>query len=230
MPETPFPVMLFAAGFGTRMGALTKDTPKPMVKVAGRPMIDHALGLIETAQTGRVVANLHYKPDALRSHLEGRNVTCILETPDILDTGGGLRNALPTLGATTVITMNSDAFWAGPNPLPLLMAAWQPEVMDALLMCVPSDRAVGRNGPDDFAADPAGRLQRGSGLVYGGLQIIKTDLMSQMPPGAFSLNRLWDVMLRQDRLFGTSYPGHWCDVGHPEGITLAEDLLAGRHV
>lgn len=230
MPETPLPVMLFAAGFGTRMKDLTKDTPKPMVKVAGAPMINHALGLIETAQTGPVVANLHYKPEALRSHLETRNVTCITETPDILDTGGGLRNALPSLGSSTVITMNSDAFWSGPNPLSLLMEAWQPAVMDALLMCVPSAQTVGRKEPDDFGIDTSGRLSRGDGLVYGGLQIIKTDLMPQMPPGAFSLNRMWDVMLGQERMFGVQYPGRWCDVGHPDGIALAEDLLAGRHV
>lgn len=230
MPDNPFPVMLFAAGFGTRMGALTTDMPKPMVKVAGAPMIDHALGLVTKTGVGPVVANLHYKPDLLQSHLENQGVTCVLETPDILDTGGGLRNALPALGPGPVITMNSDAFWSGPNPLPQLLQAWNPDGMDALLMCVPPDRAIGRKGPDDFAADSAGRLTRGAGLVYGGLQIIKTDLLADMKPGAFSLNLLWDVMLDQRRLFGLHYPGQWCDVGHPDGITLAENMLARADV
>ena len=92
-------------------------------------------------------------------------------------------------------------------------------------MCVPRARAIGRTGPDDFDIDDAGRLTRGSGLVYGGGQIIKTDLLADMKPGAFSLNLLWDVMLGEGRLFGTVYPGTWCDVGHPEGITLAEEML-----
>lgn len=230
MPDNAFPVMLFAAGFGTRMKALTKDIPKPMIKVAGRPMIDHALGLARDAGVGPLVANLHYKPDVLRTYLEGRGVTCILEAPDILETGGGLHNALPVLGPDPVITMNTDAFWSGPNPLPMLMQAWQPGDMDALLMCVPSLRAIGREGPDDFTSDTDGRLTRGTGQVYGGVQIIKTDLLAQMEGGAFSLNRLWDQMLNKERLFGVTYPGYWCDVGHPEGIPLAESLLERQDV
>ncbi|WP_370399655.1 nucleotidyltransferase family protein [Sulfitobacter sp. JB4-11] len=230
MADNPFPVMLFAAGFGTRMKALTQDKPKPMIEVAGRPMIDHALGLAEQAGATRLVANLHYRPDDLRRHLEPRGVVCVIETPDILETGGGLRNALPTLGAGPVMTMNTDAIWAGPNPLTLLQAAWRPDEMDALLMGISPANAVGHQGDGDFTRDADGLLRRGPGLIYGGVQIIKTDLLAQIDARAFSLNLLWDRMLAASRLHGLEYPGRWCDVGHPDGIGMAERLLEGEDV
>lgn len=222
--------MMFAAGFGTRMKHLTKDQPKPMIMVAGKPLIDHALDIARVANCDTVVANLHYKPEVLVRHLSDRNVLTILEHPRILETGGGLRNALPLLGPGPVYAMNTDAIWSGPNPLSLLAAAWQPEKMDALLMCVPTDRAVGHNGKGDFILSPDGTLCRGPGVIYGGVQIIKTNRLEEIKEDAFSLNLLWDKMLNDQRLFGLSYPGQWCDVGHPEGITLAENMLASAHV
>lgn len=222
--------MLFAAGFGTRMGALTAEQPKPMVPVAGRPLIDHALDLIEPLALPRVVVNLHYRPEPLRAHLNGRGVAFSLETPDILDTGGGLRQALPLLGDGPVFTMNTDAIWQGPNPLDLLSRAWDPARMDALLICVPRENAIGHAGAGDFLLDADGRLSRGPGHVYGGVQIVKTDGLADIPQRAFSLNLLWNRMAEAGRLFGLAYPGHWCDVGHPEGIALAERLLEARDV
>lgn len=222
--------MMFAAGFGTRMKHLTKDQPKPMVKVAGKPLIDHALGIAYAVNCDTVVANLHYKPDVLIRHLSDKNVQTILEQPHILETGGGLRNALPLLGTGPVFTMNTDAIWVGPNALSLLLEAWQPERMDALLMCIPTDHAIGHSGEGDFTLASDGQLGRGPGVIYSGAQIIKTDRLAQIKEDAFSLNLLWDDMLKDQRLFGLSYPGQWCDVGHPEGIALAEDMLANAHV
>ena len=126
--------MLFAAGFGTRMGALTAERPKPLIAVAGKPLIDHALDLVEPLGLARVVANLHYKPEPLIAHLSGRGILFSHETPDILETGGGLRHALPLLGRGPVFTMNTDAVWRGPNPLTLLAEAWNPDRMDAILI------------------------------------------------------------------------------------------------
>lgn len=230
MRDTPNAIMMFAAGFGTRMKHLTHDQPKPMIKVAGRPLIDHALDLAETIAPDRIVVNLHYKPDPLVAHLRGRDVRTVIETPDILETGGGLRNALPLLGAGPVFTMNTDAIWAGPNPLALLLEAWDADTMDALLMGVPVGQAQGHAGKGDFTLADDGRLTRGPGVIYGGVQIIKTDLLSTIPERAFSLNLLWDKMLARGRMFGLRYPGQWCDVGHPDGIKLAEDLLGAQDV
>ncbi|WP_417206012.1 nucleotidyltransferase family protein [Antarctobacter sp.] len=219
----PNAVMLFAAGFGTRMGALTADTPKPLIKVAGKPLLDHALSLTEGVAT-RVV-NAHYLADQITAHLKGRDVHVSVEQPEILDTGGGLRFALSTLGTQPVYTLNTDAIWNGPNALDLLRGAWDPDRMDALLMCVPLSRAVGRKTGGDFALQPDGRLTRKGDLVYTGAQIIKTDGLANIDERAFSLNTLWNAQAEAGRLFGLTYPGHWCDVGHPEGIKLAEDML-----
>ena len=220
------PVLLFAAGFGTRMGALTADRPKPMIEVAGRPLIDRALDIARDIAPPRIVANLHYKPQALADHLAARNVITSFEWPDILETGGGLRQALPLLGDGPVITMNPDVIWSGPNPLQMLLEAWDPDRMDALLLCLPPENTIGRIGPDDFTADASGALSRGPGLVYGGAQILNPAGLADIPDRAFSLNILWDRMIGTGRLHGAVYPGRWCDVGRPEGIALAEGLIA----
>lgn len=217
--------MLFAAGFGTRMKHLTADRPKPMVEIAGRPLIDHALALADEISPPTVVANLHYLPDMLSEHLSPLGVKTIVEAPDILETGGGLRNALPVLGNGPVITMNTDAIWRGPNPLKLLLDAWEPDRMDALLVGIPPDSALEHDSVGDFTLASNGTLSRGAGLVYGGVQIIKTDLLAKFTETAFSLNLVWDKMLEKGTLHGIRYTGLWCDVGHPEGILTAENLL-----
>ncbi|MDV4144675.1 nucleotidyltransferase family protein [Shimia sp. FJ5] len=225
MRHLPDSVMLFAAGFGTRMRHLTKDQPKPLVKVAGVPLIEHTLSLAKAISPRKIVANLHYKPTQLEAYLHKQGVETILETPDILETGGGLKNALPLLGRHPLFTANTDAIWQGPNPFSYLRQAWSPDRMDALLLCVPLENTRGHSGTGDFVLDPEGRLRRGAGDVYGGIQIIKTDRLESVVEPAFSLNLVWSQMLEEDRLFGLSYPGRWCDVGSPEGVELAETLL-----
>ncbi|MBY6004010.1 nucleotidyltransferase family protein [Salipiger bermudensis] len=222
----PDALMLFAAGFGTRMGALTADRPKPLIEVAGKPLIDHALDLAEGFGPLRRVANAHYRADQLEAHLAPRDVAVSREEPEILDTGGGLRLALPLLGADPVFTLNTDAVWSGPNPLRLLAEAWDPARMDALLLCVPLGSAIGRKGGGDFEIAPGGQLQRGGDFVYTGAQIVRTDTLQAVLEPVFSLNLLWNRMAEEGRLFGLPYPGKWCDVGHPEGIRLAEEMLA----
>ena len=221
-----FPVMLFAAGFGTRMKHLTANQPKPMVEVAGRPLIDHALALVSDIEPTAVVANLHYLPEMLHTHLIPKGVKTIVETPDILETGGGLRNALPLLGTGPVITMNTDAIWKGANPLRMLLDAWEPEKMDALLMGILPEKAIEHDGAGDFILDDEGQLSRGPGVVYGGVQIIKTELLAEVEDLSFSLNLIWDQMLAKGTLHGIRYSGQWCDVGHPQGVKTAESLLA----
>lgn len=224
------PVMLFAAGFGTRMRELTQERPKPLIPVGGRPLIDHALDLARAVNPPRIVANTHYKAQMLMDHLSPLGVEISDEQPDILDTGGGLRAALPQLGHGPVITMNTDAIWSGPNPVQLALDAWDPTRMDALLVCIPLPRAIGRLGGGDFSADDQGRISRGGDLVYGGVQIIKPDGLHDISETAFSLNLLWNRMGAKNRLYAVEYPGFWCDVGHPEGIPQAEAVLRGDHV
>jgi N-acetyl-alpha-D-muramate 1-phosphate uridylyltransferase len=220
----PFPLMLFAAGFGTRMGALTRHQPKPLIPVAGRALIDHALALAEEAGTARTVVNLHYKGDMIRAHLAGRAIAFADESPDILEKGGGLRAALPLLGPGPVATLNTDAVWTGANPLTTLADGWRPD-MGALLLLAPLERARGHSGKGDFALHPDGRITRGGNLVYLGAQIIDPEGLDRIAERAFSLNRHWDALIAQGRAFGTLHAGQWCDVGRPEGIAEAEAML-----
>lgn len=229
MRHAPDALMLFAAGFGTRMGALTADRPKPLIPVAGRALIDHALDLVRDAGISRVVVNVHYKGDQIIRHLAGQDIAIADESDCILDTGGGLRAALPLLGPDPVLTLNPDAIWTGTNPLTQLCKAWDPERMDALLMMLPVAAAAPPSGRSDFVMDDKGRIARAgaaTGVVYLGAQIIRTEALAQIPEQVFSLNRLWDGMIARGRAFGLVHQGGWCDVGHPGGIVQAETMLA----
>ena len=220
--------MVFAAGFGTRMGALTAQLPKPLIKVAGEPLIDHALDLAGAAGAAPVVVNLHYLADQLTQHLQGRDLQTSIEIGQILETGGGLRKALPQLGAGPVMTLNSDAIWTGRNPLCQLAAHWDPNRMDALLLLLPTEKATGHKGRGDFLLSADGQISRANGapgLTYLGAQILRTEGLAMVDQEVFSLNILWDQMIAKGRAYGVIHQGCWCDVGRPEGIAEAEAML-----
>ncbi|PIB26518.1 nucleotidyltransferase [Amylibacter kogurei] len=230
----PDAAMIFAAGFGTRMGALTKSTPKPLIKISNKPLIDYALDLVNAADVKTTVVNLHYLPEQIERHLENTQVKTLREAPDILETGGGLKNALPILGNDPVFTLNSDAVWTGANPLTLLRDHWNPETMDGLLALIPLENAQEYAGAGDFFLDQHGSLRRRgtsktAPFVFSGAQIIKTDMLQSINKTSFSLNILWDEMLKNNRLHGVVHHGGWVDVGHPNGIITAENELA-KHV
>jgi MurNAc alpha-1-phosphate uridylyltransferase len=220
--------MLFAAGFGTRMGALTANRPKPLIPVAGRPLIDHALAVADAAGVTHTVVNLHYLGHQITDHLQGRNLAFSWEREQILETGGGLKQALPQLGAGPVLTLNTDAVWTGQNPLSQLLQAWDPDRMDALLLLLPAEKALGHSGRGDFILAANGRISRANGAiapVYLGAQILKTSALTAITEPVFSVNRLWDEMIEAGRAYGLIHDGGWCDVGRPEGIAEAEALL-----
>ena len=224
MRHLPTALMLFAAGLGTRMGALTRRQPKPLIRVGGRALIDHALA--QARGPVRIVVNLHYLPDQIRAHLSPRSdIAFSDESETVLETGGGLRKALPLLQSDPVFTMNTDAVWTGANALDQLSDSWDGAKMDALLLLVPRDRAIGHPGKGDFLQAEDGQLTRGPGLIYSGAQIITTGRLAAVTDQVFSLNRLWDQMAAEGRLFGVVHRGDWCDVGRPESIPLAEAML-----
>lgn len=228
MPDFPFPLMVFAAGFGTRMGALTATRPKPLIPVAGRPLIDHALGVAEAAGAGRIVVNTHYLADQMSAHLAGRGVVISHEPGPILETGGGLKAALPLLGPGPVAVLNSDGIWTGANPLVQLAEAWDPGRMEALLLLLPLGETLAHGPTGDFRLDAAGRLSRGQGgedHVYIGAQILSPARIAATADPVFSLNRPWTEMIAAGTAYGLLHRGRWCDVGHPEGIAAAEALL-----
>jgi MurNAc alpha-1-phosphate uridylyltransferase len=223
-------VMILAAGFGTRMGELTADRPKPLIEVAGRPLLAHALDAARAAGAGPIAVNGHYRADMLRDWLarEAPDAVFLQEWPEILDSGGAVKNALPVLGPGPVFTLNADAVWDGPSPLPALLEAWDPDRMDALLALVPRAAAVGRQDGGDFARTPDGRLSwdKGpEGMVYVGAQILTTDRIAARAEAVFSLRDTWQAMMDEGRLYGMDHAGRWADVGHPEGIAAAERMV-----
>ena len=220
----PSAILLFAAGLGTRMAPLTNTRPKPLVHVAGRPLIDHALAHCNGLLT---VVNVHYLANQIRHHLAQTDVLISDETEQLLETGGGLKYALPLLGSDPVITMNTDAVWKGPNSIKPLFKAWKPTEMDALLLMIPRAQAIGHTGSGDFDMDDSGRLSRGTSYVYSGVQTICTNGLADITENTFSMWALWDGMLKRKRMFGVVYDGQWCDVGRPDSIKIAEKMLAG---
>lgn len=215
--------MVFAAGLGTRMRPLTDDRPKALVRVAGRALVDHALEQVTGASP--IVVNTHHFAPLLEAHLGGRGVT-LLREQTLLETGGGLRNALAHLGKDPVVTTNSDSVWTGPRILQTLTRAWDCDRMDGLLLLVPQERAIGQGGRR-FSLDPGGRMVPDpNGMIATGACMIRTDGLRDEPREAFSLLDIWLDMLARGRLHGVAHPGHWADVGSPDRIAAAEAMLA----
>lgn len=229
----PSTAMILAAGFGTRMGALTQERPKPLMPVGGGTLIDHALDLATDAGVTDAVINLHYRGPQIRAHLADRKMPRVAfseESPEILDTGGGLVQARPMLGAAAFFALNSDNVFVGDNPLKTLSRAWMPAEMDALLLLVPRDQTRAYTRPGDFTIDGSGVPQpRGEAktapYVYTGAQIIAPESLDGAPDGAFSIKVIWERLRHTGRLRAAVYGGHWVDVGTPEGLLEAEAAM-----
>jgi MurNAc alpha-1-phosphate uridylyltransferase len=228
--------MILAAGLGKRMRPITVTTPKPLVEVAGRALIDHGLDRLERAGVETVVVNVHYLADLVSTHVARRRRPAIVvsdERDRLLDTGGGIAKALPKLGAEPFYLLNSDSFWLeGVRPnLDWLAAGWRDGAMDALLLVAGTVDAVGYTGRGDFRMDPAGRLIRRAErevapFVYAGAAILHPRLFADVSRDPFSLNLLFDRAMENGRLFGVRLDGLWLHVGTPEAIAEAETKIA----
>lgn len=228
--------MVLAAGKGTRMRPLTDHTPKPLLPVAGRTLLDRALDRLVEVGISRAVVNLHHLPEQMIAHCAARaaeppEIRLSDETGALLETGGGVRAALPLLGGPAFLTINGDNIWTAPRALAPLRAAWDPERMDALLLLIPVARTVGYTRAGDFSLTEDGRLiRRGEApiapYVYTGAQVLTARSFEEAPDGAFSLNLIWDRLIRAGRAYGCLAEGDWVDVGTPEGLRLAEDLVS----
>jgi MurNAc alpha-1-phosphate uridylyltransferase len=228
--------MVLAAGKGERMRPITETIPKPLVPVAGKPLIDHVLDRLASAGVTRAVVNVHYLADQLERHLAGRKAPSIVlsdERAKLLDTGGGVVKALGALGSEPFFHLNSDTIWidgAVPN-LQRLAASFDPEIMDALLLLAPTATSIGYSGRGDFTMQPDGRLKRRgerevAPFVYAGAAVISPKFFAGAPDGAFSLTRLFDPAIEAGRLHGLRLEGVWMHVGTPEAIALAEAAIA----
>lgn len=226
--------MVMAAGMGKRMRPLTATMPKPMVRVAGKPLIDHALDRLVEAGVARAVVNVHYLADALEAHVTERNAPKIIisdEREELLETGGGMVKAQAYL-PDPFFCLNADNIWLdGPrDAFHDLSQRWNPEEMDALLLLVPHIRASNFNGTGDFYMDGKGLLSRRKpGLIapfiYTGIQLVSHRLLRDAPEGKFSTNIVWNRAIEEGRLFGVSFTGQWFEVGTPDAIAPTEDAL-----
>ncbi|MDP8993520.1 MAG: nucleotidyltransferase family protein [Pseudomonadota bacterium] len=235
VPDT---AMVMAAGLGKRMRPLTATRPKPLIEIAGKTLLDHCFDRLRAAGVAKAVVNVHYLPDALEAHLKNRvhDIEVIVsdERKRLLETGGGLVQALPVIDADPFLVVNSDNLWVdGPvDSLRLLAAGWDEARMDALLLLVPLARAYCHKGQGDFHMTAAGRLRRrkpGSvaPFVYTGIQMVSKRLFAgELPEGPFSTNLLWDRAIEQGRCFGSVHQGLWFDIGAPPNIEKAEEILA----
>ncbi|MCP9223463.1 nucleotidyltransferase family protein [Erythrobacter sp. LQ02-29] len=227
--------MVMAAGLGKRMRPLTAAQPKPLVRVAGKSLIDHGLDRLAEAGVARAVVNVHYLADALEAHFRARRTPEVLisdEREELLETGGGMVKAQGLL-PDPFFCLNSDNIWLdGPvNAFAELSRRWDPELMDALLLVVPHSRAMNFKGAGDFHLDPRGKISlrrpgRIAPFIYTGIQIVSHRLLRDAPEGRFGTMHLWQRAIEEERLFGLPFNGLWFEVGTPDAIRPTEEVLA----
>jgi MurNAc alpha-1-phosphate uridylyltransferase len=227
----PVTAMVLAAGLGKRMRPITDTMPKPLVRVAGKTLLDWGLDSLAEAGVSRAIVNVHYFPEQIVAHVAGRampEVAISDESAELLDSGGGIAKALPLLGRAPFFIINADTFWidrSGSN-LERLALAWDPSRMDILLMLANLQSTTGHNGGSDFLRAADGRLSRSAGaaegLIYAGAAILHPRIFDGAPAGAHSLNLHFDSAITAGRLFGIEMDGRWITVGTPDAIPLAE--------
>jgi len=227
--------IVLAAGLGKRMRPITDTIPKPLVKIAGKTLLDWGLDSLAAAGVAKVVVNVHYLPEQIVAHVAARRAPKIIisdESEKLLDSAGGIVKALPELGEKPFYILNADTFWIDQDPLNLsrLALAWDAAKMDILLMLADLHQATGHCGSTDFLVAPDGDLRRSkgdpAGLIYAGAAIVHPRLFGQAPAEPHSLNAYFDTAIAAGRLFGMKMQGHWITVGTPDAIPLAEAAVA----
>lgn len=228
--DTPnrFPdVMLLAAGLGTRMRPLTDNLPKPLIPVAGTPLIERVIANARDEGAKRFVANAHYRADQVLAHFGG--LLKVSREDELLGTGGGVKRALPMLHSDPFFVMNTDAFWPNGSDRPLArMIARYADPEDVVILCIQPSRATGFSRSHDFCLDPMGRvtLDYGAPVIYGGVALLGPALFADTLDGPFSLTTLFDAALERETLKGVVLDAPWFHVGDPAGLSEAKRLLA----
>ncbi|MEX0347077.1 MAG: nucleotidyltransferase family protein [Rhizobiaceae bacterium] len=226
--------MVLAAGLGKRMRPLTERVPKPLIKVAGKTLLDRGLDLLVEAGVGKAVVNVHHLPEQIIAHVRDRDCPAIEisdERNQLLDSAGGVIKALPMLGSGPFLVLNADTFWVddGQPNLERLRLAWNDSTMDMLLLLARLDQATGHHGGGDFVIDESGRLRRARGkpgaLIYAGAAIVNPGIFAGARPDPHSLNVYFDEAIDAGRLFGLPMSGHWITVGTPDMIAPAENAV-----
>lgn len=232
----PRRAMIMAAGLGTRMRPLTNDRPKPMVEIAGKPLIDHAIDRLVAAGVELIVVNVHYRAELLKDHLKRRKdveIRISVEQDELLGTGGGVVKAIANFDNQPFFIHNSDSVWIEGygHALERMIARWAPDEMDGLLLMASMVTTIGYEGIGDFMMDAEGHLSRVpegrvSPFAFPGVQLVHPRLFANPPKGAFSTNVMWDRAIAKGRLFGIRLDGQWMHIGTAEALTEAEAVFA----
>lgn len=235
MSKCPKNAMILAAGLGLRLRPITDKTPKPLVKVDGKTILDHTLDHLVEAGVERAVINTHHLAGQIDGHVKNRDdIEIILsaEPEEPLETGGGVKQALGDLGPDPFFVLNGDMVWQdGPeNALGRLAERWDPADMDGLLLLHSTVEAYGYDGAGDFVVDPIGNLERRpereiSPYLFAGIQILEPALFEGTPDGKFSLNIIYDKIIEAGRLTGLIHDGDWFHIGTPDGLDQAENYF-----
>jgi MurNAc alpha-1-phosphate uridylyltransferase len=230
----PKTAMVLAAGLGTRLRPVTDHLPKPLIEVAGQTLLDHAIDRLAAAGVERVVVNLHYKSEMIAAQLARRSRPRIELSREetLLETGGGVKRALPLLGDFFFV-VNGDILWLdGLTPtLRRLADAFKPKKMDAVLLLQRTVTAIGYEGRGDYFLDPAGIPRRRgereiAPYIFAGIQILHRRMFDGVDDTVFSLKRLYDRAEDAGRLAAIVHDGEWFHVGTPDGLDRTRDRLA----
>lgn len=230
--------MVLAAGLGTRLRPLTRDLPKPLVEINGRPLLDHAIDRLELAGVERVVVNIHYQAAVMAAHLARRKTPQITlsQEADLLETGGGVRYALPHLDEAFFV-VNADVLWLDgrDSALARLAAAFDAQRMDAILLFQRTVTAVGYDGIGDYFLDTLGRPRRRrdreiAPFLFAGIQLLHRRVFDGIGERVFSLNRIYDRAERAGRLAAIVHDGEWYHVGTPAGLAATRERLASHRI
>ncbi len=223
--------MVLAAGYGTRLKPLTDRMPKPLVPVAGKPMIEYALDKLRAYGIAEVIINVSHLKDQLTAYfanLSGLTVK-ISEETEPLETGGGLKKALPLLGNEPFFTINSDIIWLDEqeSALERLTRHWDGTKMDILLLGQSKARAIGHDkGEDHLFIKPGNTIdwnEREAPYIIAGIGIMHPRILAGAPDGKFTVKILWHQALAQNRLFCLPHHGQWFQTGTVADIKTAEE-------
>lgn len=224
--------MVLAAGFGKRLQPLTLTTPKPLIPVNHQPILDYTMAQLRQGHIRRCVINTHYLAEQIHHHLQDVQTPqiTISHEQEILNTGGGIRHALPYFQDQPFFSVNGDIWWEQKDIFDQLRDMWNPDQMDGILVLVPREQAIDFAGPGDYFLESDHQLtHRGTEdqapYIYSGIQLLHPRAFKDFTAKSFHLPEVYHAMEQSGRLYGLPLKGPWCDMGTVQTLARLEAYL-----